>query len=179
MVCRGAGSVSALPSPSGGNGGPHFALSATPPCSNAGLPSPLQPRRPNGTSTLRYLERDHAEYAKLAQQITGSDARSAFMSSSTLQRSGAHARPDPAASVPSSPAMPMPAGAASAEPVSDALIAQCVPLLAELIGPIARVVAKQAAARYRQRAQFFAALGDAVVDPGKRARLLAELAKLR
>ena len=70
------------------------------------------------------------------------------------------------------------AATVSGAALSDALVAQSVKLLAEQIGPIAKLVAKQAAARAPQREAYFAALGQAVTDPAKRARLLAELARL-
>ena len=117
-----------------------------------------------------------ALYARLAEQISNSTARNEFLSLNTATRT----RPAERSAAPSasnSLASASRAAAPSAT-LSDALMAQSIKLLAEQIGPIAKLVAKQAAARAPQREAFFAALGQAVTDPAKRARLLAELARL-
>ena len=123
-----------------------------------------------------------ALYARLAEQISNSTARSEFLNLGTGARTRTRlAEPAPAPAATGSLTRPPAAAAAatvSGAALSDALVAQSVKLLAEQIGPIAKLVAKQAAARAPQREAFFAALGQAVTDPAKRARLLAELARL-
>ena len=117
-----------------------------------------------------------ALYARLAEQISNSTARNEFLSLNTATRT----RPAERSAAPSASDSLASASraAAPAATLSDALMAQSIKLLAEQIGPIAKLVAKQAAARAPQREAFFAALGEAVTDPAKRARLLAELARL-
>ena len=114
-----------------------------------------------------------ALYARLAEQISNSTARGEFLSLNT----GTGSRPAGRSPAPS--AGTSLAGAAAPAPrLNDALMAQSIKLLAEQIGPIAKLVAKQAAARAPQREAYFEALGEAVTDPAKRARLLADLARL-
>ena len=122
-----------------------------------------------------------ALYARLAEQISNSTARNEFLSLNTAtgsrpaERSAAAPSPH---SLASATGAAMPGTAAPGTALSDALMAQSTKLLAGQIGPIARLVVKQAVARAPQREAFFAALGEAVTDPAKRARLLAELARL-
>jgi hypothetical protein len=133
--------------------------------------------------------------AALAEQITNAAAREAFLgarsgsagasggatggtagsrgtgssgSSTPFQGSGARA-PAPAPATFGSMTM----GA----PVSDALLEQAQRLLAQHLGPIARVVVKRAAERTRQRAALFTLLADAVPEAA-RSKLLADLARL-
>ena len=133
--------------------------------------------------------------AALAEQITNAAAREAFLgarsgsagasggatggtagsrgtgssgSSTPFQGSGARA-PAPAPATFGSMTM----GA----PVSDALLEQAQRLLAQHLGPIARVVVKRAAERTRQRTALFTLLADAVPEAA-RTKLLADLARL-
>jgi hypothetical protein len=133
--------------------------------------------------------------AALAEQITNAAAREAFLgarsgsagtsggatggtagsrgtgssgSSTPFQGSGARA-PAPAPATFGSMTM----GA----PVSDALLEQAQRLLAQHLGPIARVVVKRAAERTRQRTALFTLLADAVPEAA-RSKLLADLARL-
>ena len=117
-----------------------------------------------------------ALYARLAEQISNSSARHEFVSLNTATRTRPAER---SAAAPASDNLASASRAAApAATLSEALMAQSIKLLAEQIGPIAKLVAKQASARAPQREAFFAALGDAVTDPAKRARLLADLARL-
>ena len=114
-----------------------------------------------------------ALYARLAEQISNSTARGEFLSLNT----GTGRRPAGRSPAPSA-GTSLAGVAAPAPPLNDALMAQSIKLLAGQIGPIAKLVAKQAAARAPQREAYFEALGEAVTDPAKRARLLADLARL-
>ncbi|MFX5506072.1 hypothetical protein ABTD43_18660, partial [Acinetobacter baumannii] len=64
-------------------------------------------------------------------------------------------------------------------PLDDAVIDKAQALLAQHVGPIAKVLARRAAAGLDRRAVFFTRLAEAVSDPAARDRLLAELARLR
>jgi serine/threonine-protein kinase len=66
----------------------------------------------------------------------------------------------------------------SSTPVTDTLVEQAARLLAQHVGPIAKVVARKAAARAPQREAFFALLAEAVEAPAARSKLLADLSKL-
>jgi tRNA A-37 threonylcarbamoyl transferase component Bud32 len=117
-------------------------------------------------------------YAKLAEQIASSTARQAFLgpASGTQPRMPVVEPGSKGAGATRSQTLGTnPSGA----PMSDGLLAQSAQLLIEKIGPIGKLVAKQALARNSQREAYFAALADAVVDPVKRARLLDELSRLR
>ena len=64
-------------------------------------------------------------------------------------------------------------------PLDDAVIDKAQALLAQHVGPIAKVLARRAATGIDSRAVFFNRLAEAVSDPTARDRLLAELARLR
>lgn len=83
--------------------------------------------------------------------------------------------PAPGASHPGSPAVPTGGGGV---PLTPELVEHATRLLATHMGPIARVMAKKAAAQTGYRDEFFHLLADQVSDPGDRARLLAEFARL-
>jgi serine/threonine-protein kinase len=131
-------------------------------------------------------------YAKLAEQVTNPDARSAFLEraasatrfstsptggsgsfgggssgggSGTLQRPNAGASPTMSA-------------APQGPPLNDSQLDHVQKLLAQHVGPIAKLVVKKAASASRDRATFYANVLDAVSDPAARDKLRAELARL-
>jgi serine/threonine-protein kinase len=121
--------------------------------------------------------------SRLAEQITSSSARDAFLGQSARSLGGAAGAGGtggsgvPRAGAPSTFA---PAGgtfAGATAPVNEALMDQSLKLLSVQLGPIARVVIKRAAERTRQREAFFTLLAEAVPEAG-RAKLLADLHKL-
>ena len=103
-------------------------------------------------------------YSRLAEQVTDPRARDAFLGQASLVTSGAKASMAGAA----------PAGG----PLSDAVMERAQALLAQQVGPIAKVLVRRAAAGTDSRALFFERLAEAVGDAAARARLLAELGKL-
>ena len=121
-------------------------------------------------------------HARLAEQITSSSAREAFLGhasgsgtktsfgGSTFMGSGS--RTAHAGTAPTSGTF---AGATA--PVNAALMDQALKLLSVHLGPIARVVVKRAAERTRQREAFYAQLVEAAPE-AQRASLSAELHKL-
>jgi predicted Ser/Thr protein kinase len=117
-----------------------------------------------------------ALYAKLAEQVTNAAARSAFLGEATA--SGALAGRTGVATAGAAGAATASAPAPGGSPLGETLLEPAGRLLAQHIGPIAKIVVKKAAARTNQREAFFALLAEAVADPAARARLLAELAKL-
>ena len=115
-------------------------------------------------------------YAKLADQITSTTARAAFLGHATGTGSvQAVATPAPI----DARAAPAGAAAPAGEPVSAALIAQATRLLAQQVGPIASTIVKRAAAQGAHRDAFFQALAAAVADRARRERLMADLTQLR
>ncbi len=118
--------------------------------------------------------------ARLAEQITNAAARDAFLgrpSTRTGTGSGTHGSRQTNVS----PAPPPTTGGFStatvSPPVSDAWLEKAQRLLAQQLGPIARVVVKRAAERTRRREDLSALLAEAVPEAA-RPRLLADLAKL-
>jgi eukaryotic-like serine/threonine-protein kinase len=130
-------------------------------------------------------------YAKLAEQVTNPEARSAFISLGAVRSSSSGGMPTAVgrtgfASTGGSGRTfgnSMGSGslatvAAEAVRLSDPAIEQAQKLLAAHVGPIAKVVVRKAAEKTRYREPFFSLLADAVSDPAARQKLLAELAKL-
>ncbi|MDP1535265.1 MAG: hypothetical protein Q8L92_16940, partial [Rubrivivax sp.] len=121
-------------------------------------------------------------YAKLADQVSDPVARSAFLdkagSNTTAARTSLSAASTHASAVSAVSAATGGASATAAAPLSDALVEQATRLLAQHIGPIAKVVTRKAAARAPQRDAFFTALAESVDQPAARARLLSELSRL-
>ena len=125
--------------------------------------------------------------ARLAEQITSSAARDAFLGQGSRGGTGAgggtagsSGSPSGANAVrPGSSTFSPPGGtfAGATLPVNEALMDQSLRLLSAHLGPIARVVDKRSAERTRQREAFFALLLEAAPEP-VRARLLADLHKL-
>ena len=107
-------------------------------------------------------------YAKLAEQVTNPQAKTAFLERATSittikggSTSGTRSAP-----------------AAGGAPLPDALIDAAAKLLAHHVGPIAKVMAKKTAARTHVRDAFFVLLVDAVPDPAARKKLLTDLQRL-
>ena len=114
--------------------------------------------------------------ARLAEQITNSTAREAFLG---LASKGG-TRTGGTASRAGAPSTSAPIGgtfAGATLPVTEALMDLALPLLAQHLGPIARVVVKRSAERTRQREAFFALLVEAAPE-AVRPVLLANLRKL-
>ena len=107
-------------------------------------------------------------YAKLAEQVTNPQAKTAFLERATSitsikggSSSGTRSAPPP-----------------NGAPLSDALVDAAAKLLANHVGPIAKVMAKKTAARTTDRDAFFVLLADAVTDSAARQKLLTELKRL-
>jgi serine/threonine-protein kinase len=110
-------------------------------------------------------------YAKLAEQVTNPQARTAFLeraTSITTIKSGTSAAGTRTA----------PATNAGGPPLNDALLDAAQKLLAQHVGPIAKVVVKKAAGRTNDRGAFFGLLAEAVPEGPGRQKLLAELTRL-
>jgi len=120
---------------------------------------------------VRRAARDCADlpslYARLAESVTNPAARTAFVAQVNAARTSGSTKPPPAA-----PSIAVPA-------ISDTMVAQSARLLAQHVGPIAPVIAKRAAAKARGREAFFMALEESVTDPVARAKLHAELERLK
>ncbi len=124
-------------------------------------------------------------YARLAEQVSNPQARSAFLTqagAATAVRTtvpgggsgGGGAGPNSRGAAPgSSPAAP-----AAAAPLTDAVLEAAQKLLAQHLGPIARVVVKKTAERSAGRQAFYVLLADNVADGAARAKLLTDLQKL-
>lgn len=104
-------------------------------------------------------EHDKALFIGQALQTTGSG---------TQQRTSMTSPPAPGTS----------AATSLGAPLSTELVEHATRVLATHMGPIARVMAKKAAAQARHRDEFIALLADQVSDPAERAKLLGELARL-
>ncbi|MFT3820498.1 MAG: serine/threonine-protein kinase [Rubrivivax sp.] len=110
--------------------------------------------------------------ARLAEQVSNPAARSAFLgqttSITTLRTGVSGTRAATAAVPPSGPATPL----------SDALVDAAQKVLAQHVGPIAKVMAKKAAGRTGDAQAFFTLLADNLPEGPGRQQLLAELQKL-
>ena len=118
-------------------------------------------------------------YQKLAEQVTNPQAKTAFLERATAITSikspsgsgtGFAAAGSGTRSAPSS--------AARDQPISDALLDAAARLMAQHVGPIAKVLVKKTAARASGRDAFFILLADAVPDSAARQKLLTELQRL-
>ncbi|RTL16898.1 MAG: serine/threonine protein kinase [Burkholderiales bacterium] len=125
-------------------------------------------------------------YSKLAEQVSDPRARDAFLgqaslvAGSNLRTAGAtRGTPSTAGSQAASGSRSAAAATTLGGPLDDAVIDKAQALLAQHVGPIAKVLARRAATGIDSRAVFFNRLAEAVSDPAARDRLLAELARLR
>ena len=139
------------------------------------LASVLVRRAARGCTDLATL------YARLAEHVEHPAARTAFLDQATASGAitGTGAGAGGRTLHPASSGGTSVPGVAPGEPLTAPVIEQATRLLAQRIGPIAAVVVRKAAAHAPQRAGFFALLAEAVDNPGQRAQLLAELARLR
>ena len=119
--------------------------------------------------------------ARLAEQITSSSAREAFLGQGSRGGVGTGGGTGGSSTgmrqVSSTFAPPGGTFAGASAPVNEALMDQSLKLLAVHLGPIARVVVKRAAERTRQRESFFTLLAEAVPE-AHRAKLLSDLHQL-
>jgi serine/threonine-protein kinase len=111
-------------------------------------------------------------YAKLAEQVSNPQARTAFLERATTitsikstTSSGSVLRPAPTA-------------LGNAPPLPEALLDTAARLLAQHVGPIAKVMVKKSAARTNDRESFYRLLAEAVPEGPARHKLLAELQRL-
>jgi eukaryotic-like serine/threonine-protein kinase len=146
---------------------------------------------PLAGTMVRRAARDCADlptlHARLAEQITQDSVREAFLGqlrsaatgSSGTGGSGSRAAPPPTGgSTPRpQPAPPPTGGSRAGPPVSDTVLEQAQRLLAQHLGPIARVVVKRSAERTRERGPLFDLLLDAA-PAAVRGQLRLELDKL-
>lgn len=134
-------------------------------------------------------------YNKLAEQVTDPRARDAFLGQASLV-TGGHVRTSggtsgaapgtkgvggtkgTAASPGSMGSMGSAGGTMIGGPLTDAVVDKAQGLLAQHVGPIAKVLVKRAATGTDSRAVFFNRLAESVTDPAARAKLLAELGRL-
>lgn len=112
-----------------------------------------------------------ALYSRLAQQVTDPAARNAFLAQSSLP--GVAKRSTSAAG--SAHSM---GGVAVVGGITDTLRAAAERLLAQHLGPIARVVAKKAAEQTGQREMFGARLAESITDAAKRKKFVDDFNKL-
>lgn len=124
-------------------------------------------------------------YARLAEQVADPRARDLFLGQASQVTGGGTRTAGGTAGTPptaGSRATGGSAGAAGATtiggPLTDAMLDKAVPLLAQHVGPIAKVLVKRAASDTDSRAVFFNRLGEAVSDARSREKLLADLSKL-
>ena len=114
-------------------------------------------------------------YARLAEQVTNPEARTAFLERATAITQRAVAGGSGTRSATSGhPSSSATAGA----PVTEAILEQAQKLLAQHVGPIAKVMVKKAASRGAGRDAFFAELAGAVPDGPARQKLLSDLSRL-
>lgn len=119
-------------------------------------------------------------YAKLAEQVTDPRARDAFLGQASLVTGGStRTAGGTAGAAPGSKGSAGSAGTtAIGGPLTDTLMDKAQGLLAQQVGPIAKVLVKRAAAGTDSRAVFFNRLAEAVSDAAAREKLLAALARL-
>lgn len=124
-----------------------------------------------------------ALYLKLAEQVSDPRARDAFLGQASLATGGSVARTaGGSAATPTGPRGPTASAGAGGTllggPLNEAVIERAQALLAQQVGPIAKVLVKRAASDTDSRAVFFNRLAESVTDPKGREKLLAELGRL-
>ena len=122
----------------------------------------------------------HELYGKLAEQVSDPRARDAFLGQASLITGGSVRTAGSTGGTPpgSRGSAGATTGTAIGGPLTDVLMDKAQGLLAQHVGPIAKVLVKRAAAGTDSRAVFFNRLAEAVSEPKARDRLLAELARL-
>jgi len=126
----------------------------------------------------------NALYNKLAEQVTDPRARDAFLGQASLVTGGSVKTAGGTTGAPPTAGSKGTAGSAASAtsiggPLNDAVMDKAQALLAQHVGPIAKVLVKRAATGTDSRAVFFNRLAEAVGDAKAREKLLAELARLR
>jgi serine/threonine-protein kinase len=125
---------------------------------------------PVATVLVRRVARDCADlatlYARLAEQVTSNAARDVLL---------AQARQAGLSTVSGATTPTIFAGNAV---ISDAVRERAERLLAQQVGPIARVLVKKAAASSADRAAFVSRLAEAITDTGRRQKFCDELMRL-
>ena len=106
-----------------------------------------------------------------AEQVSNPQARTAFLEHATSVTSIK-------ANYSSSATRSAPSTRLDAPPLPEALLDAAQRLLAQHMGPIAKVVVKKAAGRTSDRAAFFALLADNLPDGTARQKLLGDLQRL-
>jgi len=123
-------------------------------------------------------------YSRLAEQVTDPRARDAFLGQASLVTGGQHRTGGGTAGSPPPTGGSRGATAGSAGgtmiggPLTEAIQDKAQALLAQHVGPIAKVLVKRAASGTDSRAVFYNRLAESVADPAARAKLLAELGRL-
>ncbi len=124
-------------------------------------------------------------YAKLAEQVADPRARDAFLAQAGIATSGTGKTAGGTSGTPSAPGSRAATGSAGSAagttlggPLTDAIMEKAATLLAQHVGPIAKVLVKRAATGIDSRAVFFNRLAESVNDPAAREKLLKELGRL-
>ena len=125
-------------------------------------------------------------YSKLAEQVSDPRARDAFLGQASLVTGGSgRTAGGTAGAAPGSKGTKGSAGSAGSAlataiggPLNDAVMDKAQTLLAQHVGPIAKVLVKRAAAGTDSRAVFFNRLAEAVSDAAAREKLLRDLGRL-
>jgi serine/threonine protein kinase len=120
-------------------------------------------------------------YSKLAEQVPDARARDAFLGQASLVTGGSHARTGGvgSAGTPTGPrGSTASGGTLLGGPLNEAVMDKAQALLAQHVGPIAKVLVKRAASGTDSRAVFFNRLAESVPEPRAREKLLIELGKL-
>ena len=126
-------------------------------------------------------------YQRLAEQVSDPRARDAFLGQASLVTGGVGRTAGGTAGTPSTVRGGTAASAGSAAsaggtqiggPLTDAVIDRAQALLAQHVGPIAKVLVKRAANGTDSRAVFCNRLAETVSDPAAREKLLKDLGRL-
>ncbi|MFG6412565.1 serine/threonine-protein kinase [Roseateles sp. DC23W] len=119
-------------------------------------------------------------YSKLAEQVPDARARDAFLGQASLVTGAPRTAGSTAGTPPGSRGATGASAPATAigGPLNDAVIEKAQALLAQHVGPIAKVLVKRAAGGTDSRAVFFNRLAESVSDAKARDKLLADLGKL-
>ncbi len=114
-------------------------------------------------------------YARLAEQVSDPRSRTAFLDRAT---SITAIRPGSTASAVAAAGTASAASSGSGAPLTEALLDAATRLMAQHVGPIAKVLVRKTAGRTADRGQFALLLAESVPDGPARQKLLAELKKL-